>query len=1116
MKGHRGFLSRFFLLFLAFFLSLFLPASPAFATFSDLRIDYFAQNNIFMYSDDEWCNPTGANINNIAGGKPSGDQVTWIGDSYSVGAVQQIQDKLPGVDLGPGEINTSSSYIQISKWPTGSIASNPTGTTLVKQIVSENKLRPYLVFALGTNNNTDGGEDSVRSIMKSAVDEVLSLTESLNTKIIFVTAYTTQANAYAKANELLKETATGNDRVFVADWAAVAKDEYYSDGTHPANNGGYDAWVNCIYDALPGSTSGAISGSTNEEKIWNYFLSAGISGVSDNPAVIAGIVGNIAAESDYDPFVTTNSGSNKVYGLTQVNGSFYPDFLEAMENAGLSQYWDKTEVDSTATDAAIKIQLDYLTQKLDRWTGTGNGDWTKNFAFSTHLDTPTNKTPSSYAELFAVSIEGAVTSDSSQAILDDGVRRLGTNNFSSASGGGAYYQGIAIRRQNAEDLYKKYSNSSASTTSSSTTTATTTTSSTSNTSSTSSNSSSLSLNLPQETITQLESANVKGLAEKNMERYRYGQEKTGVPWQALAALHWREAGMGSNQSISNGEELYDHINVDGVHVGADPNQDAVDAGNHLKELAKTVYDISSEPSSWTLDDWGNAFLAYNRGTMYKARGNTWQESPYVAAGMDSEHPIGMTWIYADSYTPDGTQVNSVYGKKNGVVGALATMSYLGGTLTGSSSSTVLCSSSSGNGGGSIIETARRLGWTDDSHFNEVKPEFISAAQALGGGSRSYCSGKSSDLDYSQDCGIYVSVVVRTSGVDPNFPAVGTYEMEPYMKSSTLWQEIPNLGNESNLQPGDIMVYNYNGGSGGNGHIMIYNGNGTVCQASLCNQTGWCGRAIYYESQGVKYSIFRSTANANSSPQGTTGSFDGDLKALETGSTQVGAAVTAPGNTDASKVVVGGSYTGARAWSTIKVPLAIAAIQKNASTGSVTEPYGTSCSGPLSTAVQTAITRSDNCGAWWLWQALGGDNSSAAATVTDILRAGKDTTTSVNGTGDGTSLTSGKTNWSLVNQALFAANMPPINGASTVMTHMKNQSGDDSTHGLNTWSSSMSKGGWGSDATRQFGIIKLSSGKCSAIAIGTNVASDFNVLDKIAEKIKAHESELPSGTCPTGL
>ena len=196
-----------------------------------------------------------------------------------------------------------------------------------------------------------------------------------------------------------------------------------------------------------------------------------------------------------------------------------------------------------------------------------------------------------------------------------------------------------------------------------------------------------SASLPQETIKLLEDAGVKEKAEANMERYKYAEEKEGVPWQAMAALHFKEGGMASNKSISNGDELYDHINVDGIHVVADANEDAANCAGHFKDMAKMVYGIEVS-DSLSIDEWGQVFLAYNRGFIYKNAGVDWKESPYPMNGFDNEHAFPMQRPPIESTAPmylTGKDYN---------VGALAVFAYLCGGEGGGSSSG---SSSSGDG-----------------------------------------------------------------------------------------------------------------------------------------------------------------------------------------------------------------------------------------------------------------------------------------------------------------------------------------------------------------------------------------------------------------------------------
>lgn len=199
-----------------------------------------------------------------------------------------------------------------------------------------------------------------------------------------------------------------------------------------------------------------------------------------------------------------------------------------------------------------------------------------------------------------------------------------------------------------------------------------------------------STSFPEETLKFLEENNVLAKTEENIERYRYAEEQTGIPWAAIAALHWREANMASDSSISNGEKLTSngscYTNSDGIKICGDPNEDAVAAAKHLIGNAKETYGIELTASS-SFEDWANAFLAYNRGSMYKVAGATYDQSPYVMNGFDENH-MHMQWIHADSWYGN-KRYNSVEGKADGdLVGAMTVFAYLCGSNTSSSTTSV--------------------------------------------------------------------------------------------------------------------------------------------------------------------------------------------------------------------------------------------------------------------------------------------------------------------------------------------------------------------------------------------------------------------------------------------
>lgn len=383
--------------------------------------------------------------------------------------------------------------------------------------------------------------------------------------------------------------------------------------------------------------------------------------------------------------------------------------------------------------------------------------------------------------------------------------------------------------------------------------------------------------LPAETIHYLDEANVKNLAESNMARYKYAEQQTKLPWQILATLHYREGGMGSNQSISNGEELYDHINVDGIHISADPNQDAVDAANHFIDIAKEVYgvDVINDP---TMENYAMGFLAYNRGYMYKSAGATWKESPYVMSGYDAEH-MNMRWIHADSWY-NGQRINSVEGKINRVPGALAILAYLGITATYSGEG---CEIAPSNGGAAIAQMAVSMSWpfqdgSKSGHCLTIGGNLVPYSHRDGSFGCSmnprdtyedavakYNIPHASTYGYESckgqtycDCGMFVQTVLAATFPDEakeiaaHSPNIHEEFVEYLLSQPDKWEEIENKGNTSNLEPGDIFL--------NPGHRMIYVGEyggkwGDLASASAGQNVGEISD-MYFNSPSGPFRIFR--------------------------------------------------------------------------------------------------------------------------------------------------------------------------------------------------------------------------------------------------------------------
>ncbi|RBO96878.1 hypothetical protein DFR74_101897 [Nocardia puris] len=220
--------------------------------------------------------------------------------------------------------------------------------------------------------------------------------------------------------------------------------------------------------------------------------------------------------------------------------------------------------------------------------------------------------------------------------------------------------------------------------------------------------------------------------------------------------------------------------------------------------------------------------------------------------------------------------------------------------------------------------------------------------------------------------------------------------------------------------------------------------------------------------------------------------------------QVGLAVMPLGG---NRITVFGDWSSGAAWSTIKVPLALAALRA--------DPEGA-----LDTA-EASITVSDNDAADALWNSLGGGLAAARA-VEDVLAEAGNPTTGV--AGPRTELdyhAFGATEWSLTDQIRFASRLPCLPGAEPVV-RMMGEITAEHTWGLGAFADARFKGGWGPDdgtgvyLVRQFGVVPAPGGRLAVAFAAEADSGGFEdavaLLDDLAALIHRHLDELPGGTC----
>nr|WP_245555642.1 hypothetical protein [Gordonia soli] len=208
----------------------------------------------------------------------------------------------------------------------------------------------------------------------------------------------------------------------------------------------------------------------------------------------------------------------------------------------------------------------------------------------------------------------------------------------------------------------------------------------------------------------------------------------------------------------------------------------------------------------------------------------------------------------------------------------------------------------------------------------------------------------------------------------------------------------------------------------------------------------------------------------------------------------------------------GTLRTGRAWSTLKVPVSLAAQRKNGYRVVQKE--------------NKAIMFSDNDAAGDLWGSLGGGRSSVDA-VTTVLREGHDDGTRVSSEADNPPSYPGYTQWSLADQARFGAHLPCLKDSEHVIRLMSsvapNQQWGLAKVGRNQGAVTAVKGGWGPATgnsggylVRQLGIITTTRGQVAVAMAAVPKNGSFStgtaMLNRVGDWLGRNLATLPAGKC----
>ena len=316
----------------------------------------------------------------------SGSDITWIGDSYSVGAQSIIEEKYPGISFG-GSVNDSSSTIQGSKRVSSGDSSNPSCLTILQDVIDADNLKPHLVFACGTN----GGW------LDDDVSKFQEMIKGKNTKAVVVTSKIPKDD-YAKSNKRLEEMADSNDDISLADWTTVYEESYFDsdpEKIHPTTEPGYEKWVGVISEALEGSggcSSASYEGDYPEYRQyddpwgglpygpnngdngkWNY-------GNSGCGATSMAVIATMTSGQDVFPTDITDTLTEKESQITEGSKWYDSGYMRILDPLVCEEYGcEAKQIDTTADEIRQYLQ--------DGWFIHTSGGGSKGTCSSGHSST---------------------------------------------------------------------------------------------------------------------------------------------------------------------------------------------------------------------------------------------------------------------------------------------------------------------------------------------------------------------------------------------------------------------------------------------------------------------------------------------------------------------------------------------------------------------------------------------------------------------------------------------------------------------------------------------------------------------------------------------------------
>lgn len=294
--------------------------------------------------------------------------------------------------------------------------------------------------------------------------------------------------------------------------------------------------------------------------------------------------------------------------------------------------------------------------------------------------------------------------------------------------------------------------------------------------------------------------------------YQEAEKATGVPWQAIAAIHYRESSNSASGDLQAGNPIGGPYGFYSDSYGKygypkSMGESAIFAAKELMGKTDKGKINTPTPDPDVLKD---AFFGYNgRASVYAAQAaqlgfdpnkQPYEGSPYVMNNFDAKHK-NMGIITQDFGGLDGTDTR---------FGAYTLYVRLGGGSGFGDS----CNSVGNGTAEAAVALAVKYSWPDyhKAPYLTMKPEYKTAIKKAVANDE-YVGG----YDYPGiDCGGFITRVMRDSGADPNYneKESNTIAQQKYMDDHPEKYEklgIVAAGPDSklrptDLQPGDIAVH----------------------------------------------------------------------------------------------------------------------------------------------------------------------------------------------------------------------------------------------------------------------------------------------------------------------